>query len=444
MSPASASRPPCISPWPPPTWSAPISMGIWTSPTTSPREACRSRTARSCLFSTGTGWGFRSGSDCGRCRARFPSATTGNAETVGPDLALQRPQAYVQAAGRVRAVAVMMLQRPADVLALHLTQGGSDPRASAHGLGTRVAAHAGRQVALADGVPGVRDGRTLQHILQLPHVAGPGMALQAAHRLRGEAPRAQSVVAPDLLQQHPRQLGDVLLTLAQGRHADGDDLEPEVEVVAEPAATDQVLQVGVGRGQHAHVDAQLTAAAHAHELSLLQNAQELGLREQIHVADLVEEDGSAVGELELSLLPPDRPRERAPLVPEQLALDEIDGDGRAVDRDEGGLPPGRVEMDGLGHELLPHAAFAENEHRAACRGHLKDLVPHPPHPRRPAHQIADEILAAQLVLKMNGAVARVPPLQDALQPGTNLGLLQGTHQVVVGAVLEGVDGASPG
>ena len=101
-------------------------------------------------------------------------------------------------------------------------------------------------------------------------------------------------------------------------------------------------------------------------------------------------------------------------------------------------------MDGLGHELLPHAAFAENEHRAARRGHLKDLVPHPPHPRRPAHQIADEILAAQLVLKMNGAVARVPPLQDALQPGTDLGLLQGTHQVVVGAVLEGVDGASHG
>src|SRR5437899_10156922 len=282
MNPASASRPPCISPWPPPTWSAPISTGIWTSPTTSPRGACRSRTARFCLFSTGTGWGSRSGSDRVRGRARFPAATAGDAETVGPDLALQRPHPDVQAAGRVRAVAVMMLQRPADVLALHLPQGGSDTRMGPHGFGTRVAAHAGRQVALADGVPGVRDGRALQHILQLPHVAGPRMALQASHRPRGEAPRPKSGVAQDLLQQHPRQLGDVFLTLAQRWYADGDDFEPEVEIVAEPAATDQVLQIGVGRGQHAHVDAHLAASAHAHELSLLQNTQELGLGEQIH------------------------------------------------------------------------------------------------------------------------------------------------------------------
>src|SRR5207247_9881800 len=126
-----------------------------------------------------------------------------------------------------------------------------------------------------------------------------------------------------------------------------------------PCAASQVLQVGVGCGQHAHVDADVAVSTHALEHSLLKDTQQLGLREQIHVADLVEEDRSPVGELELPLLPPDRPREGAPLVPEQVALDEIDGDGGAVDGDEGCFPPGRVEMDRLRHEVLPYTAYAE-------------------------------------------------------------------------------------
>ena len=78
----------------------------------------------------------------------------------------------------------------------------------------------------------------------------------------------------------------------------GKDVEPVVEVLAELAVGDQLLEVAVRRRDHAHVDANGLAAADALELALLQHAQQLDLHVQRHVADLVEEQRAAVGELE--------------------------------------------------------------------------------------------------------------------------------------------------
>ena len=78
----------------------------------------------------------------------------------------------------------------------------------------------------------------------------------------------------------------------------GTTFEPEVEVLAELAGRDRRLQIAVGRGDDAHVDLQHLLAADARELARLQHAQHLGLRGQVHVADLVEEDRPAVGHLE--------------------------------------------------------------------------------------------------------------------------------------------------
>src|SRR6266850_4807356 len=231
----------------------------------------------------------------------------------------------------MRAISIMMLERSTDLLAFHIAETGADAESGVRRLGSLPPAYPRRQIALADGVPRVGYGGALKHVLELAHVAGPWVALQPADRPRREAPAPQAVVAQDLLQEGPCQLGDILLAFTQGRDADGDDLEPEIEVLAEPAAADQLLEVGVGRRQYAHVDPHLAAPSHAHELPFFQDTQEFGLREQIHVADLVEEDRTAVGKLEFPLLSPDRPGERPPLVPEQLALDEIDRDGRTVD-----------------------------------------------------------------------------------------------------------------
>ena len=91
---------------------------------------------------------------------------------------------------------------------------------------------------------------------------------------------------------------DVLAALAQRRQLDVDDREAEVEVLAEVARLDLLHQVAVGGGDHPHVDLDDVVAADAPHLAVLQHAQELGLQVQPQLAELVEEDGAAVGALE--------------------------------------------------------------------------------------------------------------------------------------------------
>ena len=69
-------------------------------------------------------------------------------------------------------------------------------------------------------------------------------------------------------------------------------------------------------------------AAHPLEGLLLQDAQHLGLGLEAHVADLVEEERAAVGQLELAAPPRDRAGEGAALVAEQLGLDQLLRDRR--------------------------------------------------------------------------------------------------------------------
>ena len=82
-------------------------------------------------------------------------------------------------------------------------------------------------------------------------------------------------------------------------------------------------QVDVGRGDDAHVDLDRLDPAEPHELALLDDAQQLGLRLERDVADLVEEDRALVGELEQALLRVDRAGERALDVAEQVRLEQV-------------------------------------------------------------------------------------------------------------------------
>ena len=68
----------------------------------------------------------------------------------------------------------------------------------------------------------------------------------------------------------------------------------------------------------------LAAPAEAGDDALLEHAQELGLHVERHVADLVEQDGAARGELELARVALGAgAREGALLVAEELRLEQL-------------------------------------------------------------------------------------------------------------------------
>src|SRR5690606_32865161 len=96
------------------------------------------------------------------------------------------------------------------------------------------------------------------------------------------------------------------------------------------------------------------------------------------LADLVQEEGATVGEVEAPGLGGDRAGEGAPLVAEELRLHQVLGDRRAVDADEGLVVPGALFEQAPGDDLLAGPALSGDEHGGGGGGdpgdHVLDLA----------------------------------------------------------------------
>src|SRR5262249_24715535 len=130
--------------------------------------------------------------------------------------------------------------------------------------------------------------------------------------------------------------------------------------------------VAVGRGDDAHVDLERLRRADATDLALLERPQELRLQIEWQLTELVEEHGAAVAHLEEALARHDRAGERAFLVPEELALDEVLGDRAAVEHHHRSLRARRQAVDGLRHRLLTGAGLALDDDGGVGRRDLLD------------------------------------------------------------------------
>jgi hypothetical protein len=158
-----------------------------------------------------------------------------------------------------------------------------------------------------------------------------------------------------------------VLGVAQRRHDDREHAQAEVEVVAKAARPHLGGEVPIGRGDDPDVDPPGSLLADPRELAVLEHAQQLALERERDLADLVEEERTAVGSLETADAVLLRAGEGAPHVPEELALEEVLRDRRAVDADERPLGAPAVRVDAPGDELLPRPGLAEDEHRGVGR-----------------------------------------------------------------------------
>ena len=154
-----------------------------------------------------------------------------------------------------------------------------------------------RQVGGGDHVAVGEDRRALEGVGELADVAGPAGAVEQGARAGVEAQGATAERGAGPGEQALGERLDVLVALAQGRQHDREHGEAVEQVLAEAAGGDLGRQVSVGGGDPAHVGAQGLAAADALEGPLLQHAQQLGLQAGRQLADLVEEEGAALGEL---------------------------------------------------------------------------------------------------------------------------------------------------
>src|ERR1700752_586572 len=133
----------------------------------------------------------------------------------------------------------------------------------------------------------------LQDVAKLSNIPRPVVLEKGLSCIARQTSRWPAEGLAGLLQKRLTQRQDIDATIAQRRNLDVEDAEAVEQVFAKVAALDGLAKVAVGRRDDPDVRFQQARAAEPLELAFLQNAQELGLCGETHLADFVEEQHAA-------------------------------------------------------------------------------------------------------------------------------------------------------
>ncbi len=164
--------------------------------------------------------------------------------------------------------------------------------------------------------------------------------------------------------------------LAQRRQVQRDDVQPVVEIAAEVADANLLVEIAIRRRDDARVDRNRLRRADGNDFAMLQRAQQLDLRRRRRLADFVEEERALRRRAEQTDLVANRAGERALHVTEQFALEQAFGERAAVDREERSLRAHRQIVDVAGDDFLTGSRLALNEHRGIGRRDRLDETQH--------------------------------------------------------------------
>src|SRR5712691_9641370 len=176
-----------------------------------------------------------------------------------------------------------------------------------------------------------------------------------------------SVGRAEFAQKISCQRGDVLPTVAQGRHVKRNHVQAIEKILAKGAAGDFLFEMLVCCGDDAHVDAQGSVGAHALKALFLEDAQYLRLRAKAHVADFIEEERPAIGLLKFTDLVFRRAGKAALNVPEELGLDQFLRNRRAIDFYERAFAAKARRVQRARNLLFACTALTVDQHAAVGR-----------------------------------------------------------------------------
>src|ERR1700674_909109 len=314
-------------------------------------------------------------------------------------LAVEVAALQAESRSRLRHVPAMLLQFPQYEFPLVGAAGFMQRRIRMVGTFRGAAEEFGREMMRLDARLGANDDEPLDEVSQFPDISRPGITDEDFHGGVAELARFLSVGRAEFAQEISCQRGDVLPAVAQGRHVKGNHVQSIKKILAKSAAGNFLFEVFVRCGDDARVDAQGFVGTHALEALFLENAENFRLRAEAHVADFIEEERPAVGLLKFADLVFRRPGKAALNVPEQLGLDQLLGNGRAIDFHERALVTQTSGMQRARHELLAGTTLAVDQHAAVGRRRDGNLLTHCFHGNAVANNLVaiTQFAAQQLV-----------------------------------------------
>src|SRR6266404_2167100 len=154
---------------------------------------------------------------------------------------------------------------------------------------------------------------------------------------------------------------NIACSFAKRRKQDGKNVQPIIQVHAEPPFGYHLLKILICRGNYPHIDSSRLRTPDSFELLLLNHAQELGLKLDRQFANFIEEKRTAIGGLKATYSMCQGSSEGASLMSKEFALDQRSGNGRAVDCYKSLPAAGACIMNGSCDHFLPCTRFTSNE-----------------------------------------------------------------------------------
>src|SRR5262245_36916402 len=191
------------------------------------------------------------------------------------------------------------------------------------------------------------------------------------------------------------------------------------------------LEVLVGGDDEADVEFHGAVLSHRGDLLLLDGAEELALKMERHLPDLVEEEGAPARHLEVAAAVLVGSREGALAGAEELGLEELGGNGRAVHGHKGAVAPRPREVHGAGEQLLAHARLSVDKHGGVEVHHGLERLEHREHGRALRHHVTE---GEALLVAPDGAAVGGLELLELDGPADDqqhLRHLEGLDQVVL-------------
>ena len=169
---------------------------------------------------------------------------------------------------------------------------------------------------------------------------------------------------------------------------DPDDVQPVEKVRTEQPPLHLLLQIAVSGHQQTEIQLNALGAGHPLDGLFLNELQQLGLNMRRQLSDLIQKQGTVVGQLDLTnLTGRGRAGKGSLFIAEQLGFNEVFMEHRAVDLDKGAVGPVADGVDGLGHRAFAHAGLPGDENVGLRVGGVQDQCPQPLHGRALHHQI---------------------------------------------------------
>jgi hypothetical protein len=235
-------------------------------------------------------------------------------------------------------------------------------------------------------VIGPSDDEAFRDVLQFPDVARPPVRHQALLGRGGELRHRPLMGGTGLREKMPQENAHILGSIAERRHAQRDDVQSIVQILAKLAGGDAIAQVAVGGRDDAHVGADGHAiSAHGLNFAGLGKTQQHRLHAEAHLPEFIEER-AAISDLGEARLVAVGPGKAAFHVAEQLGFQQGFGDAAAVDGDEATRAPHTLVVDQARHNFFADAGLPHDEDLRLCPSGARHLLAQRDHRRTRPHQ----------------------------------------------------------